>query len=185
MTSIANTIADRRTIPLFDADRPVPQALLEQAIEAASWAPNHHLTEPWHFYQLGEETTAAYLDLLFDVIKELKSEKLAIQKKEKGLSVPGWLIVTCESSADSNLCLLEDYAAVSCAIQNLSLVLWEAGVGMKWSSGPVIRDHRLYQLLGIDREQQEIVAVIPYGYPKVIPEPRPRKSVNQILDKLT
>jgi len=184
MQDLMETILGRRTIPLFKATKEVPQELVEKAIEAASWAPNHHLTEPWRFYQLGPETTRAYLDLLFNVIKEYKSEKLANFKVEKGKTVPGWLVVTCANTGEGSVAKAEDYAAVSCAIQNMALVLWEAGVGMKWSTGIITRDDRFYELLGINRNFETIVGLIPYGYPKEIPEARDRKSVDQILSLL-
>ena len=184
MADVFVTIQTRRTLPMFDANRSVPQELLEKAIEAASWAPNHHLTEPWQFYQLGPETTAGYLDLLYTVIAELKDSTLAQKKFEKGQTVPGWMVVTCANDDSSELELMEDCAAVSCAIQNFALVLWEAGVGMKWSSGPIIRDPRFYELLGIDATREMIMALIPYGYPKLTPEPRPRTPVAEILKML-
>ncbi len=178
---IKETIQNRRTIPLFDAERSVDQSIIEDAIIAASWAPNHHLTEPWHFYQLGDKKTAAYTELLYEVINEYKGPALAQSKKHKAGTVPGWLVVTCTTNAETNLMLVEDYAAVCCAIQNLMLVLWDSGVGTKWSTGIITRDNRFYDVLGIDRSQQEIVGLIPYGYPKKVPEPRARKELSQIL----
>ena len=35
----------------------IPQ--LKEAIESATWAPNHHVTEPWHFYHLGPQAIDA------------------------------------------------------------------------------------------------------------------------------
>ncbi len=185
MSSLHETILSRRTIPSFDSDKPVPQAIIEQAVHAATWAPNHHLTEPWHFYQLGQDSVSAYLDLLYQVIEEYKDEKLAQKKFEKAKTVPGWLVVTCRNTADSKLEVTEDYAAVCCAIQNLSLALWDAGVGMKWSTGIITRDQRFYEVLGIDIKRETIVALIPYGYPKVIPEPRTRLPVDKVLTALS
>lgn len=180
---IKQTIQDRRTIPLFDTEKTVDQSILDEAVIAASWAPNHHLTEPWHFYQLGPEKTRQYIDLLYQVIDEYKGAALAQKKKDKAKTVPGWIVVTCETDAESNLMLVENYAAVCCAIQNLMLVLWEAGVGTKWSTGIITRDNRFYDVLDIDRKQQEIVGLLPYGYPKKIPEPRARKGLSQILSQ--
>lgn len=180
---INNIIQNRRTIPLFDSDKAVDQSILDAAIVAASWAPNHHLTEPWHFYQLGPKKTAQYIELLYQVIDEYKGRGLAQKKKDKAEKVPGWLVVTCDTKANNNLMLVENYAAVCCAIQNLMLVLWEAGVGTKWSTGIITRDDRFYDVLEIDRAEQEIVGLIPYGYPKKIPEPRARKELAMILTR--
>ncbi len=183
MNSLSDIIKSRRTIPLFETHQEVSQDLIDAAVEAASWAPNHHLTEPWHFYQLGVNKTAAYIDLLYDVINEYKGEALAQSKMEKAKTVPGWLVVTCSLKADTNLMLVEDYAAVCCAIQNLCLVLWDSGVGSKWSTGIITRDDRFYDVLGIDRRQQEIVGLIPFGYPKKMPDARARKPLAEILTK--
>ena len=54
-------LLSRRTIYAFE-DRPVPGEALLRALEAARWAPNHKLTEPWRFSVLGAETRAAPLD---------------------------------------------------------------------------------------------------------------------------
>ncbi len=58
---VAEHIRGRRTIKLFH-DRPVSRELILDAIEAARWAPSHHVTEPWHFYLLGPETVRERAD---------------------------------------------------------------------------------------------------------------------------
>src|ERR1700728_4620541 len=45
-------IRSRRTHKVF-APEPVPRAVLEELLELARWAPNHHLTNPWRFRVLG------------------------------------------------------------------------------------------------------------------------------------
>ena len=57
MRELAEVIRGRRTINLY-LQTPVPEELVRDAIEAATWAPNHHVTEPWHFYRLGEATVS-------------------------------------------------------------------------------------------------------------------------------
>ena len=48
---VAELLRSRRTIHHFYPDHPPPHIIL-QAIELARWVPNHHATEPWHFYLL-------------------------------------------------------------------------------------------------------------------------------------
>src|SRR4051812_14268715 len=45
---VLEAIRTRRTTKKFLADA-VPHAQIEQVLEAAVWAPNHRLTEPWGF----------------------------------------------------------------------------------------------------------------------------------------
>ena len=175
---IAERIRARRTTKLFLRQK-VSKRLVREAIEVARWAPNHHLTEPWHFYILGSETIASCARLIGDLIRETKGdEDLAAFKEESALSMPGWLLVTCKRSADE-LQEREDYAAVCCAVQNLTLYLSEADVACKWTTGLVTRDTRLFDLLGIDEDQEFVVGLIWYGYPKTLPT-QSRKNVDEI-----
>ena len=75
LRDFAETLQSRRTIELF-LQTPVPDRLINDAIEAAVWAPNHHVTEPWHFYTLGDETKERCLDLCQDIVTHKVTENL-------------------------------------------------------------------------------------------------------------
>jgi len=175
---IAERIRGRRTTKLFLRQK-VNRGLVREAIEVARWAPNHHLTEPWHFYLFGPAKIAAAAKLIGNLVRESKGdEELAVFKEQSALSMPGWLLVTCMKS-DDPLREREDYAAVCCAIQNLTLYLAEAGVACKWTTGLITRDPRFFDLLGIDPAREFVAGLIWYGYPKVLPT-QTRKAVNEI-----
>ncbi|MDH5344320.1 MAG: nitroreductase family protein [Gammaproteobacteria bacterium] len=175
---VAERIRGRRTTKLFLRQK-VSRQLVREAIEVARWAPNHHLTEPWHFYMLGPATIAACAKLIGDLVRETKGdEDLAVFKERSALSMPGWLLVTCRKS-DDLLLEREDYAAVCCAIQNLALYLSEAGVACKWTTGKITRDQRLFDLIGIDSRLEFVAGLIWYGYPKTLPA-QTRKGVDEI-----
>jgi len=178
---LAERMRSRRTVKLF-LQQPVGRQLILDAIEVARWAPNHHLTEPWHFYLLGAETIAKSVELTRVVVTERKGEKIGEFKAQDAATRPGWMVVTCDRSDDERA-QQEDYASVCCAIQNLSLYLSEAGLASKWSTGPITRDPRFYELLGIDAEAEFIVGLIWYGYPKITPTQQ-RKDVVEIVTEL-
>ena len=176
---IAERIRSRRTTKLF-LKQEVSKDLIRDAIEVARWAPNHHVTEPWHFYLMGPEKIAASAKLIGDIIRESKSDDdLAVFKEESALSMPGWLLVTCRRSEDE-LTEREDYAAVCCAVQNMTLYLAEAGIACKWTTGLVTRDPRFFDLMDIDIEKEFVVGLFWYGYPKTLPT-QARKDVDDIL----
>ena len=176
---IAERIRSRRTTKLFHKKK-VSKKLIRDAIEVARWAPNHHLTEPWHFYILGSGTVAAVAGLIGTISREIKKdEDLAKFKQESALSMPGWLLVTCKRSEDA-LREREDYASCCCAIQNLSLYLSEAGVATKWTTGLVTRDPRFFELVKINFDDEFLVGLFWYGYPKALPT-QSRKDVEEIL----
>jgi nitroreductase len=174
---LAERIRSRRTTKLFLRQK-INRKLVLDAIELARWAPNHHLTEPWHFYMLGEKSIAASIELLRTIITETKSAELADFKATSAATIPGWLLVTCKKSKDE-LLQQEDYASCCCAIQNLTLYLSEAGLASKWTTGLITRDQRFFDLLEINADKEFIVGLIWYGYPKVLPT-QSRKEVTEI-----
>lgn len=178
LAAIAERIRERRTVKLF-LKRPVSRKLILAAIEAARWAPNHHVTEPWHFYILGPVAIRDSIELTRVVTTERKGARLGDFKAESAAAVPGWLVVTCSRSGDS-VREQEDYGSCCCAIQNLMLYLSAAGAATKWSTGVITKDRRFYDLLGIDRDREFIVGLIWYGYPKITPT-QSRKDVDSIV----
>jgi len=175
---LAERIRSRRTTNMF-LKQAVSKQLVLDAIELARWAPNHHLTEPWHFYVLGDKTKAASVKLTRTIVTEKKNAQIGDHKAKTAAAVPGWLLVTCTRN-DDELTEREDYASCCCAIQNLMLYLSEAGVASKWSTGPITRDQRFFDLLEIDRGREFVVGMIWYGYPKILPT-QSRKDVREIV----
>jgi nitroreductase len=178
LREFAEILRGRRTIELF-LQTSVPGELLNDAIEAATWAPNHRLTEPWHFYVLGKESITRCLDLCRSIVHAKKGDKAADFKREKWSEKPGWLVVTCRRSEDEML-QQEDYAACAAAVQNLMLYLWKAGVGCKWTSGDITRDDRLNEIVGFSGDEEFVVGLFWYGYPKLTPT-QSRKELSYVL----
>ncbi len=178
---LGERIRGRRTVAQF-LKQPVARKLILEAIEVARWAPNHHVTEPWHFYLLGKESVARAVELTRTIVAEDRNEKLADFKAAAAAERPGWLVVTCRRS-DDELREREDYASCCCAIQNLMLYLSEAGVASKWSTGAITRDARFFELLGVDPAQAFIVGLIFYGYPRITPGQK-RRDVGEITSEL-
>ncbi len=175
---LAERIRSRRSTNMF-LKQDVSMELVREAIELARWAPNHHLTEPWHFYVLGEEKKAASVELIRTIVTENKNAEMGDHKAKSAAAIPGWLVVTCAKS-DDELRGREDYAACCCAVQNILLYLSEAGVASKWTTGLITRDQRFFELLGVDAQKEFVVGLIWYGYPKILPT-QSRKDVAEIL----
>lgn len=166
-SELARVIRGRRTVNDFQPSQP-PLATVLQGIELARWAPNHKLTEPWRFSILGPETAHAVVMLNTRLVEDEKGPAAAAKKYERWSSIPGWIAISSLRSEDP-MRDEENYAAVCCAIQNFSLYLWSAGIGVKWSTGPVTRHPQLYELLSIDATVQRIVGLLWYGYPAKLP----------------
>ena len=181
LREFGEVLRGRRTIELF-LQTPVPDALIREAIEAATWAPNHHVTEPWRFYLLGQETIDQCLNLCRDIVTAKKDIKAGEFKAKSWSEKPGWLVVSCRKS-DDELRQQEDYAACCAATQNLLLYLWKAGVGSKWTTGDITRDARFFDIIGANIDDELVVGLIWLGYPKLTPT-QSRKGLDEVLSEL-
>jgi len=181
LREFGEVLKGRRTIELF-LQTPVPQALVSEAIETAVWAPNHHVTEPWRFYRLGDDSKERCLDLCVAIVTAKKGKKAAIFKRQSWSEKPGWLVVSCRRSEDP-LLQQEDYAACCAAVQNFSLYLWKAGVGTKWTTGPITRDSRFFEIVGMDEAAEIVVGLVWFGYPKLTPT-QARAAIDEVTTEL-
>lgn len=181
LRKLAERIRGRRTIKLF-LQTPVDRQVILDGIEVARWAPNHHVTEPWHFYLLGEKAMKANVELIRQITTEKKDAEKADFKANAATEIPGWLVVTCRKSEDGVM-QREDYASCCCAMQNLMLYLSEAGLGSKWATGAIAEDERFFDMLGVDQSQEFVVGVLRYGYAKITPT-QSRKEVGDIVTEL-
>ena len=141
------------------------------AINAANYAPCHKLTFPWRFYSISSSKRNEILKLAIDIknSQTLLNENSKKLIRDKFLN-PSHLIVSSQILNKDKLIQKEDYAACSCAIQNLAISLASNEVSIKWSTGEIIRSKEIYNILNIDSESQEIIGFIWVGYGKILPE---------------
>ena len=181
LREFARILRGRRTIDQF-IQTSVPKELVLEAIEVATWAPNHYVSEPWRFILPGEETIERIVDLNATIVAEKKSPEHGEHKRRQWREKPGWLIVTSPYN-DDEVREREDYAACCAAVQTFMLYLWKAGIGTKWTWGPITRDKRFFEIIGVDRYAEFVVGMIWYGYPKITPA-QSRKGLHEVLQEL-
>lgn len=173
---VLEAIRTRRTIKSYAPDS-VPRALIEQVLEAAVWAPNHRLTEPWEFVVVQGETLEALAALRRRMTVEWLSaqrgaggpppaERLAREGDDayrKAIAAPVTVAVTVAQHADPAI-REEDYAAVAAAIQNMMLAAKGLGLGAFWSTNRLIEYPPARELLGVPPDRR-IVGLVQLGYP--------------------
>jgi nitroreductase len=124
--------------------KPVHRSIVNDMLEAARWAPNHRLTEPWRFIVF--ESPGARLELstmlckLYSDAQEAKGKPILqakIDKKLKGALLSSHIVAICVSTDGIKNPFVEEIASVSMAVQNMHLMATCHGVGAYWSSGGV------------------------------------------------
>ncbi|HET7579810.1 MAG TPA: nitroreductase, partial [Bacillales bacterium] len=138
---VSEAIHSRRSVGKV-LEKPPEKEKIEKMLEAARWAPNHHKTEPWHFYVLSGEGR----DKLGEAYGKINLEKLnqptdaeREQVHEAGLKKarrsPVVIVVTVEPDAGEKIEPVEEVAATACAVQNMLLTAQELGLAVKWRTG--------------------------------------------------
>lgn len=159
-----DALRTRRSTKAF-ADRVPPRDLVERLIEAATWAPNHRLTEPWRFVVLAGEERARFGDHLASAMGAAGSPEKAVEStRTKPVRSPILIVVAQRGPAASDELDREDYAAVACATQNLLLAATAEGLATKWSTGEMATLPAAREYLGLGVHDR-IVAYVYLGYP--------------------
>lgn len=167
---IFEAIKDRRSIGKVKQD-PVSRELIERLLEAASWAPSHHKTEPWKFFVLTGEGRRPLGRTLAEIAKEKMEEPLTEENQvmlkkheEKPFRAPLIIAVAATPSDDPKVIEIEEIGAVNSAIQNMLLAAHALGLGAIWRTGKPTYHSKMKELFGL-RKQDEVLGFIYVGYP--------------------
>ena len=163
-------IKTRRSVGLV-SDKAVPKELIEEILEAGTWAPSHFKTEPWRFTVLTGSGRKLLGDLLADIAegemenpKTESNQKKLEKQKQKPFRAPLIIAAAVEPSDNPKVILSEEYAAVNAAIQNMLLAVHALGLGAIWRTGKPCYDMRMKKLFHLS-DKGELLGFIYIGYP--------------------
>jgi nitroreductase len=176
---VENAIRTRRTIKAFEAD-PVDRATLEELLELARWAPNHHLTNPWRFRVVGpralEALKAAAAGLARAAAPEgADPEELGRVAAAKLDRAPTLIVVSTKHSADP-VQDEEDAHATACAAYNVLLGAHARGLAGYWRTPAVLRTQAGAEAVGLSGDER-FVGVLYLGRPCQTAAPPDRAPV--------
>ena len=175
MDQALGLIRQRRTNLRIDPDRPVAPELVTELCEAAVWAPNHKLTEPWRFAALTGAARTALGEVAAQALEAAGTTDPARLDKtrSKYLRSPIVLAVGCRPHPDP-IRHAEDRDAVAAGVQNLLLTATAAGLASYWATGIAARAPATAKLCGFEAGT-EIVALVYLGWP-VAEAPSPGRT---------
>ena len=184
-TPVRDAIHARRSIGKVTADIP-PESEIRVMLEAATWAPNHHLTEPWRFVVLSGDARYGLGEAMGRVAARRESEPerkaaAAESAARKPLRAPWVIGIGVEPSTDASVPELEEISAVSAAAQNMLLAAHELGLGAIWRSGWVVFEPEIREFLGLS-ERGTVLGFIYVGYPAMQPPSRVRRDVDDVTE---
>jgi len=150
-------VRTRRTHKSFGPE-PVPAETLDELLELARWAPNHHRTNPWRFRVVGPET----LERLKDAAGPAEAPKL-----DRARTL---VIASCVLSGDLQQDE-EDICATACAVHTVLLAAHARGLAGYWRTPRVLRSKAGRQAVGLP-DGERFVGLIHLGTPRAeLPPP--------------
>lgn len=164
---LQRVIQGRRTNLRIDRNRPLPSSVVSQLIELSTWAPNHHLTQPWAFAVVTGESlaTIGQCTAAFQAEMGMTDEAKLAKTSTKYLRAPAVVMVASISSMDaSSVVVAEDRDAVASAIQNLLLAATALGLATYWGTGAVCEAPSVKAMCDFP-EHAVILAAIYVGWP--------------------
>jgi nitroreductase len=133
------------------APGPLPRDLVNELVEAALWAPNHHLTHPWRFVVLAgaarREVGLAHARAVARSKRGHPPEGLA---KEAALLERAPVVIACAvAGRDDPVQAREDRDTVAAGIQNLLLAAHARGLAAIWRTGVMPDEPEVREALGL------------------------------------
>jgi len=176
-----DAIHHRRSINKFKNEEP-SRDIINKILEAGTWAPNHHHTEPWKFFvirgdsreKLGNIMAETLLEKIENTDSSESQVRLEVERK-KPLRAPVIITVAVSPSNNINVIEIEEVAAVASATQNMLLAIHALGLGSILRTGESAYDKRINDFFGL-KGAERIFGFIYLGYPDIPPPKQSRTS---------
>jgi nitroreductase len=167
---VETAIRERRTHKAY-AREPLARETIDELLDLARWAPNHHLTNPWRFRVLGP--------LTLECLKAAAGPEAAAKLDRAPTLVVCSCVLSGEPVADE-----EDLHATACAAYIVLLAAHGRGLVGYWRTPEVLRTPAGAAAVGLGPDEH-FVALIHLGHPvqsKPAPEREPAAAVVSYLD---
>jgi F420 biosynthesis protein FbiB-like protein len=184
-----DAIQARRSIRKFK-DEPVPEEDVREILHAATLAPSGKNRQPWRFVVVRGERRDEMVQVMQEGIEKLKEQGVETGSSEWTMKVMAQAPVTIfifdpyqANEADWDRDFVDflgdtvDIQSIGAAIQNMLLAAVDKGLGTLWICDVFYAYPELCNWLD---EDHLMVAAVSVGYPDEEPNPRPRKSVDEV-----
>lgn len=193
---IGTIIKNRRSIRKF-TDKEVPRQVLEEILNDALWAPSGMNRQNWEIVVVHGEQKEKLVQAIAGAwpyakpgLKAVLPEKVVNVTMQFFKTLGGApvviLVYISKTFSDQHESLIKAerlkaehdrltaFLSAAALVQNILLLAHSRGLGTCWMTAPKYVEADINELLGI-KEDNELVAAIPAGYPAQEPPVPPRK----------
>ena len=157
---INRLIRNRRSVfpKQFEAGRKIDDAIVQEILENATWAPNHGHTEPWRFVVFtdgGLQKLATFQAELYKKEAGENFKEATYQTLSNNPLKASHVIALCmKRDPNKKFPEVEEIAAASCAVQNIYLSVTAYGLGGYWTTGGVTYKQSAKEFFGLGEDDK-------------------------------
>jgi nitroreductase len=167
---LEQAIRTRRTHKAY-LPEPVDRATLEELLELARWAPNHHLTNPWRFRVIGPQA--------LERLKHAGGPEAAAKLDR----APTLVVCSCRVSGEDPVADEEDLHAAAVAAYIALLAAHSRGLAGYWRTPELLRAEAGRAAVGLP-DDERFVGLLHLGRPLQEPSVPERAPADQIVEFL-
>lgn len=168
----------------FDTTQQVPDEVVRQALENATWAPSHGNIQPWKFIVYTREGLQQLATFQSEMYKELSGENFKPATYAGLQSNPllaSHVIALClKRDPNKKFPEMEELSAVACAVQNMYLTLTAYGYGGYWTTGGVTYREQSKPFFGLEADDK----LMGFFYLGVVATPSPDSKRQPLEEKI-
>jgi nitroreductase len=162
----------------YDLTKKVPDEIIRQIVENATWAPNHGQTEPWEFTVISGDGLKKLAFFQSDLYKENAgsdfNEGKYIKLQNQPLRASHIIAIGMKRTTTKRIPEIEDIEAVACAVENIYLSVTAYGLGGYWTTGGVTYLEKTKEFFNLGKEDK-LLGFFYIGY-IAIPSPAAKRS---------
>lgn len=166
---VETAIRSRRTHKAF-APESIPREQVDELLELARWAPNHHLTAPWRFRVVGPAT--------LERLKQAAGPEGAAKLDR----CPTLVVASCVPS-DDPITTEEDLHSTAVACYIVLLAAHARGLAGYWRTPALLRTEAGRAAVGLP-EGERFVALLHLGHPRQEQSAPERPPASQLITHL-
>jgi len=169
----------------YEEGRQVPDEIITQILENATWAPSHGQTEPWHFTVFTGEGLRKLSEFQSELYKESSGERFKeatyANLQANPLKASHVIALGLKRDPNKKFPEIEEVAALSAAVQNLALSVTAYGLGGYWTTGGVTYNEKAKPFFNLG-DDDKLLGFFYIGY---VAAPSPQGKRKPLEEKVT
>ncbi len=182
---IDEVIRKRRSVfqPQYSGEQ-VDDAIVDQMLKNANWAPTHKLTEPWRFVVFTNEGLRKLAEFQADLYKKITTADNSFKEERyqnlltKPMLSSHIIAIGMKRDEKKSVPEIEEMGAVFCAVQNMYLTATAYGVGAYISTGGITYFEEAKSFFGLGKEDK-LLGFFHVGISKQEPPEGRRRSIEE------